>query len=207
MENGGQESNFQVRVARSDDLELYLAHSRAAQQRIRQRGLAQYVPAAHDAYRDAMQQRIDRGTLYVVEDVSPFACVPTFPPSMSAGLGESDSINHATLRAAAFFNLEQTRSEWWQADLVPAAYLAGMVVASQWSGRGVGRWVVAWCLAQAVQWRCFALRLDCHAGNAWLRNYYESLGFELRGYVAMQPGYDGCLYERPVSGFPASFTS
>jgi GNAT superfamily N-acetyltransferase len=207
MENGGQESNFQVRVARCDDLELYLTYSRAAQQRIRQRGLAQYVPAAHDAYRDAMRQRIDRRTLLVAEGVCQLSQNSRSSAKASSSTEWDARDSHPTLEAAAFFNLEKTRSEWWQADQVPAAYLAGMVVAPQWSGRGVGRWVVAWCLAQAVHWRCSALRLDCHAGNAWLRNYYESLGFELRGYVAMQPGYDGCLYERPVNGLPASRTS
>lgn len=184
MGNSGQESTFRVRVAHLEDLELYLAYSRAAQQRIRERGLAQYVPAAHEPYREAMRRRIEQGTLFAADGQSELA-------------GE-----HAPMTAndspAAFFNLERSRSSWWNEDGVPAAYLAGMVVAPTWSGRGVGRWVVAWCLTTAADWDCAALRLDCHAGNAWLRGYYESLGFQLRGYVAMQPGYDGCLYERVI---------
>jgi hypothetical protein len=43
------------------------------------------------------------------------------------------------------------------------------------------------------------VRLDCHAGNAWLCRYYEAHGFELRGRVEQHPGYEGCLYQREVA--------
>src|SRR5579862_6989666 len=42
------------------------------------------------------------------------------------------------------------------------------------------------------------LRLDCHAGNAWLCRYYERHGFCLAGTVQQHSNYQGNLYEMPL---------
>lgn len=155
-------------TARLDELPAYLAFSQAgADADSRQRTCA-VPPGRHDEFADAMRRRIEAGSLVAVRS-------------------DADTV--------AFFNLEPLRSKWWPADDVQAIYLAGIVVSSEWSGRGIGSEILRWCVRKAARQGFQAVRLDCHAGNPWLRQYYESHGFTLRGFVAMHPGYDGCLYE------------
>lgn len=160
-----------VRVARRVDLATYVALARVAQARLMARGLAQYVPAAHPEYDAYVRARIADGTLFAV------------------WVGE---------QPVAFFVLEATRSRWWPPDFVPALYLAGMVVGATAREQGVGAAIVEWCAAAARRRHKLALRLDCHAGNAWLCAWYEAHGFTLSGRVEQHPGYEGCLYERRV---------
>lgn len=160
-----------VRPASWDDMATYVAHGRAAQAWLRARGLGQYVPAAHDEYADAIRSRVELGTMYVIWDD-----------------GE----------AVGFFSLETSPSPWWPADGTPALYLAGMVVARMASGRGVGGFIIEWCVAEARRLGRNCVRLDCHADNAWLCRYYEAHGFEPRGRVEQHPGYYGCLYQLEV---------
>lgn len=74
-----------------------------------------------------------------------------------------------------------------------------MVVARAARGRGVGSFIIERCLAEAARRGCRCVRLDCHAGNAWLCRYYEAHGFERRGRVEQHPGYEGCLYQHAVA--------
>lgn len=161
-----------VRVARRVDLAVYVAQARRAQARLMAKGLAQYVPAAHPEYDAYLRARVADGTLLAVWDAG---------------------------RPVAFFVLESARSRWWPADDIAALYLAGMVVAPELSGRGLGAAIVEWCAAEAGRRHKGALRIDCHAGNPWLCAWYEARGFALRGRVEQQPGYDGCLYERMLA--------
>jgi hypothetical protein len=48
------------------------------------------------------------------------------------------------------------------------------------------------------------VRPDCHAGNPWLRRYYEAYGFVLRGRIEQHPGYDACLYQLATSAIVGS---
>ena len=95
----------------------------------------------------------------------------------------------------AFFVVSDAPSPWWPPDGVSALYLSGIVVGRTARGRDLGRLIVAWTMARAEAHGAQVVRLDCHHGNAWLRSYYEELGFVLRGIVEQHPGYDGCLYE------------
>jgi GNAT superfamily N-acetyltransferase len=162
---------MEVRRAVAEDVGTYLDLGRAAQTILRSRGLEQYVPAAHPEYAEAIRARVEAGTLYAVWD------------------------NGA---AVGFFSLDPFPSRWWPADGEPALYLAGMVVSRQARGRGVGGHIIHWCAAEARRCGCRAVRLDCHAGNAWLCRYYEAHGFVLRGRVEQHPGYDGCLYQLAI---------
>jgi GNAT superfamily N-acetyltransferase len=160
-----------VRTAGPEDASAYVALAQAAQAWLQSRGLGQYIPAAHDEYAAMIRSRIESGTLFAVWE-----------------MGE----------AVAFFNLDPAPSLWWPADDAPALYLAGMVVARSARGRGVGKFIIRWCAAEAVRDGRRAVRLDCHAGNPWLCGYYESQWFELRGRLEQHPGYHGCLYQLEV---------
>src|SRR5205085_12382107 len=158
---------MEIRPASLDDLESYAAHARVAQEWLQERGLGQYVPAAHDEYAEAIRSQVERGTLYVVQDDG---------------------------RAIGFFNADVTPSPWWPADGAAALYLAGMVVDRSARGRGIGSLIIQWCVAEAARLGHGCVRLDCHADNPWLCRYYEAHGFELRGRLEQHPGYNGCVY-------------
>jgi GNAT superfamily N-acetyltransferase len=159
---------MKVRLAGTDDLATYTAFARSAQEWLRSKNLEQYVPAAHDEYADALRAQAAAGTLYSAWD-----------------RGE----------VVGYFNLDTAPSPWWPAADEAALYLAGMVVAQHARGRGVGGHIIQWCVAEAGRRGRSRVRLDCHAGNRWLRSYYEKHGFVLRGRVEQHPGYFGCLYE------------
>ncbi len=163
---------MQFRPATDNDVANYVTFATAAQEWLRGRGLGQYVPAAHAASAASIAARVAAGSLVVVE---------------LAG------------EAAGFFSLERAASPWWPRDGVPALYLAGMVVGPGFRGRGIGGAILNWCMGQAAERGCQAVRLDCHAGNPWLCQYYEAHGFGLCGRIEQHPGYDGCLYEARVA--------
>jgi GNAT superfamily N-acetyltransferase len=162
---------MEVHTADVEDVVNYAALGRAAQAWLRDRGLGQYVPAAHDAYASTIRSRAESGTLYAVWD---------------GGV------------AVGYFSLDPAPSPWWPADGDSALYLAGMVVSQKARGCGVGSHVIQWCVAQTSHRGRRFLRLDCHADNPWLCRYYESHGFTLQGRVEQHPGYFGCLYQRAV---------
>jgi GNAT superfamily N-acetyltransferase len=65
----------------------------------------------------------------------------------------------------------------WPNAAEDALYLHGLVVLRQWSGRGLGRVMLAWCEEQIRHAGRSFLRLDCFANNPVLRNYYETQGY------------------------------
>jgi RimJ/RimL family protein N-acetyltransferase len=164
---------MRIEPARTDDIADYVAIAAAAESMLRARGLAQWVPAAHAAYRNTIVAQQADGSLFAVYDGSaPIAfCVVTL-----------------------------AKSPWWPPDDVAALYLSGIVVSRSARGRAVGHTIVAWAIARAESLGLGAVRLDCHSGSTWLRRYYEDLGFVLRGLVEQHPGYDGCLYELRCGG-------
>ncbi|MFM7074392.1 MAG: aldo/keto reductase [Planctomycetota bacterium] len=163
-----------VRHSQPDELPAYLAYSRDAQQRLRAKGLAQYLPAAHPEFADEMRHRVTRGTLMTV---------------WSSG------------QQVGFFNWGIEAPDMWKAvpGQISAWYIAGMVVAPAARGRQVGPRVLRWCLADARRRRAAVVRLDCHASNAWLRGFYEANGFRARGFIETYPGYDVCLFEQTAA--------
>ena len=124
----------------------------------------------------------------------------TQPIELEIGPAHASHIERyvAFARAApvAFFALGDA-SPWWS-DGRDALYLSGIVVDRAQRGHGVGRAIVAWAVDRARARRAQVLRLDCHSGNRWLRDYYERLGFVERARIEQHPGYTGCLYERLV---------
>jgi len=84
-----------------------------------------------------------------------------------------------------------------------ALYLYTLAVRRSFSGRGIGRELLAWAEQQVGEAGRRYLRLDCVPGNAFLRRYYEDAGFVARGEVdAVYPGLAGVIplkrYEKAV---------
>jgi GNAT superfamily N-acetyltransferase len=154
-----------------DDLPTHVAFAREAQAFLRDRGLAQWVPAAHPPHLPRLAQQVDRGELLRLD----LDGVPV-----------------------AFFALSQDASEWWPADGVRAAYVSGIVVDRARRGMGLGGIVLRRARDWARRYECVALRLDCHAGNDWLCPHDRERGFVDVGRVPQHPGYVGVLFEQRV---------
>ena len=82
-------------------------------------------------------------------------------------------------------------------------YLYNLAVRRTFSGRGLGRALLAWAERQVAAAGRRYLRLDCVPGNMFLRRYYEDAGFVARGEVdAVYPGLAGAMllrrYEKAV---------
>jgi ribosomal protein S18 acetylase RimI-like enzyme len=84
-----------------------------------------------------------------------------------------------------------------------ALYLYSLAIRRLFSGRGLGRELLAWAERQVVAAGRQYLRLDCVPHNMFLRRYYEDAGFAARGEIdAVYPGLTGVMplrrYEKMV---------
>lgn len=163
---------FSVAPALLDDLDRYVSLAQEAQAFLRGRGLAQWVPPAHASYRRVLVDRVAAGELHK------FVCAD---------------------QTVAFFRLSAEGPEWWAPYPAPASYVAGIVVAREKKGCGVGRLVLQWCEERARALNHDRLRLDCHAGNDWLCSYYATLGFQEVARVEPHPGYVCVLREKVIA--------
>jgi GNAT superfamily N-acetyltransferase len=161
-----------VAIADPNDLSAYVAMAKEAQSLVRARNLTQWVPAAHENYMSELRTKFAKREVHkVVSD------------------GAID----------AFFVATTEPSEWWTGWKGTAFYLSGMVVSRAARGRNIGRRILTWCNATALERGLGAVRLDCHAHNAWLCDFYRSAGFEERAQLEQYPGYIGALFERRVT--------
>jgi GNAT superfamily N-acetyltransferase len=154
-------------LAQADDLPWLTTLAQQAQARLRERGLAQWVPAAHAPYAAELRAKLAQQSLHKLV------------------LDDQD---------VAFFDLTPDTSPWWPADAGPAWYLSGVVTDRAWRGHGLGRAIVAHAQHRA-QVAALPLRLDCFAGNQWLCQWYRGQGFAERGRVMQAPDYEGALLE------------
>jgi GNAT superfamily N-acetyltransferase len=78
-----------------------------------------------------------------------------------------------------------------------ALYVHKLAVRRDRAGRGIGAALLDWAAGHAAQGGRSFLRLDCLNGDAGIRRYYESLGFEDRGeFDDRGRGLELRLYER-----------
>ncbi len=76
-----------------------------------------------------------------------------------------------------------------------AAYLERLVVARDWAGSGLSGEIVGVCEEIARRAGLEAVRLDCWAGNGFLRDFYGRLGFAELGAVP-EDNYEVRLFEK-----------
>jgi RimJ/RimL family protein N-acetyltransferase len=158
-----------VGLSTSQDIATYVAMAKDAQLDLRCRGLGQWVPAAHDAFRGEIDARIERKELFKI-----VVC--------NAPIG--------------YFVLTTQPSSWWSGASPPGVYLSGIVVSRSMRGRSIGTEILSWVRARAVEIGLPVIRLDCHADNTWLCQYYARAGFSEVSRVEQHPGYVGVLYEQ-----------
>jgi prepilin-type processing-associated H-X9-DG protein len=98
----------------------------------------------------------------------------------------------------AFFDFSLEPSEWWSGRAGVAGYISGIVVARASRGRGVGTFIPDYAEEKARDGGANYLRLDCHAENRWLCEYYRTKGFIELTRIEQHPGYIGALYEKRI---------
>jgi protein-tyrosine phosphatase len=167
----GRTNASTVGIATQTDIPKYVELAQAAQAFIHSKGLAQWVPAAHTAFLPKIAAKVEKGSLHKVSDGND---------------------------AFAFFDFSFDPSEWWSRRAGMAGYISGIVVARASRGRGVGRFILERAEAKVRDGGAHYLRLDCHAENRWLCEYYRSKGFTEVERVAQHPGYVGVLYQKLV---------
>jgi ribosomal protein S18 acetylase RimI-like enzyme len=84
---------------------------------------------------------------------------------------------------------------FWGERPPDAGYVHALAVRRAQAGRGLGARLLEWAEREVAAAGREFLRLDCRTENAVLRRYYEALGFERRGEVAVDD-FVSTLYER-----------
>ena len=158
---------MKVRRATSDDVPLVAEMVDEATAYVGMKGYDQW-PAPFP--QDELRDRVGRGELYVVEvDGEP----------------------------AATFTLLLDDPFFWGERPPDAVYLHKLAVRRAFAGRALGERIVEWIVVEAAARGRDFVRLDCHRDIAWIRCYYERLGFELRGEKE-NDRFSWALYERRV---------
>ncbi len=89
----------------------------------------------------------------------------------------------------------------WKLSLRDGEYMVlhTLAVLPELSGRGIGKYIVGWCIEQAKAEGFRALRVDAVPDNIPARRLYESMGFVFAGERDLRRGIEGipkfALYE------------
>ena len=93
----------------------------------------------------------------------------------------------------AAFRIELEAIPLWRDD-ANAGYVYTLAIRPAWIGRGLGEWIIRAIAAELEQAGHEYIRLDCISSNAFLRSWYERLGFVYRGTGEFH-GYSLARYE------------
>jgi GNAT superfamily N-acetyltransferase len=96
---------------------------------------------------------------------------------------------------AATFTLLLDDPKFWGRRPPDAVYLHKLAVRRAFAGRGLGVRIVDWVCEEAGRLGRAFVRLDCQRDLPGIRQYYERLGFELRGELE-RGDFAWALYER-----------
>jgi GNAT superfamily N-acetyltransferase len=115
-----------------------------------------------------------------------------------AGRGELFVVDVDGEAAGTFALLEDDRKFWGERP-PDALYLHKLAVRRAFAGRKLGERIVEWVVDETrARGRNF-VRLDCQRDLPGIREYYERLGFELRGTKEKENSpFAWALYELPV---------
>jgi GNAT superfamily N-acetyltransferase len=145
--------SLQIRRAGLDELPIQLGILEAARARLHARGIPQWAEG--------------------------------FPPEEMAQAIQEDEVYIAWQegQAVGTLTLSWAPPAVW-GDVPPdAGYLSRLALLPVASGKGLGAHLLDWAAARVRAAGRSYLRLDCFAGNAGLRLFYERAGFVCRGEV------------------------
>jgi ribosomal protein S18 acetylase RimI-like enzyme len=170
-------TSLKIATASTDDLDRYLDLLEELAEWMHSRGIEQWPRGRARNGRDYYKASVDRQELHLAFVAGEFAG--------GLRLLKSDPV------------------VWPDVVEGEALYLYTLAVRRTFSGRGVGRELLAWAERQVAAAGRRYLRLDCVPGNAFLRRYYEDAGFIARGEIdAVYPGLVGVIplrrYEKAV---------
>jgi len=156
---------LEITRAQTDDIERYLAFLELVAEWLSARGIEQWTPGNFWLSRDYYADSIQKGEVYLAR--------------------ESDQII-GTLRV-----LLSEPLVWHDVAADDGIYIYNLAVNRAQSGRNLGAYFLNWAgeYARAINRRY--VRLDCVAGNAFLREYYMRHGFAERGEI-------GVTYPQPI---------
>lgn len=100
-------------------------------------------------------------------------------------------------RSVGLFRLSANDELYWGRQTANAAYLHSLLVKKEFAGQNTGSKIIAQIEKDLLSKQIPLLRLDCHSGNLWLCNYYESLGFVQTGQKQMPHSLNN-LYEKSL---------
>ncbi|MEV6430674.1 GNAT family N-acetyltransferase [Nocardia sp. NPDC051463] len=81
--------------------------------------------------------------------------------------------------------------DFWGADDADAGYIHGLMVASEYRGRGIGSRIIRFCAEYTLAQGITVQRLDTAADNPVLREYYAAQGFLEVRETPLPPQFHG----------------
>ena len=99
------------------------------------------------------------------------------------------------------FSLDWDDEAYWGPQEPIAGYVHGLSVRKGFNGRGLGSFIIDWCVDQVSILNRRYVRPGCDARNTKLCAYYEALGFVRVGVTPMPElgDYVDSLYEKSVN--------
>ncbi len=149
--------NLHLVRARPSELSQYIDLLEAIAEWLVARGIRQYDPGTFRASRSYFAESIERAEVHWV------------------------CINDA--RVGSVRLLDEDSLVWPDVRKDEAIYAYNLVVDRNWGNRGMGRRILETVERETrARLRAF-LRLDCVAGNQFLRQYYAAAGFQARSEI------------------------
>lgn len=103
----------------------------------------------------------------------------------------------ASKNFVGMFRLSSQDELYWGIQRDRAVYLHSLLVKKEFSGQNIGSKIISQIETELQGKNIPLLRLDCHSGNQWLCNYYESLGFIRVGQKQMPHSLNN-LYQKDI---------
>lgn len=164
---------------------------------------------------EAVSLFYDKVTAYLTENINYPKWVPgIYPGRESTGQAIEEGVQYVCRDGGritgAFILNDDPQGDYsvgdWQEELSEGEYLVIHTLASDPESlhRGIGRQMVDYCICEAKERGCKAIRLDVVPDNTPARRLYERMGFHFAGERDLKRNIEEipvfALYERVISG-------
>jgi GNAT superfamily N-acetyltransferase len=144
----------------------------------------------------AVAEMLDEATAFVRTKGRDQWPVPFPPEELRERIGRDELyVVEVDGELAATFTLLLDDPKYWGERPPDAVYLHKLAVRRAYAGRRLGVRIVEWIGEEAKRRGRGFIRLDCQRDLHGIREYYERLGFELRGELE-RGDFAWALYER-----------